>query len=418
MLLYIAVGAWLSYQGHPNAFYQFPAATCALIGFGVALILGMRNVNEQVRTFTLGIGDETVILMCLIFMLAGAFSTVTQAMGGVDATVNMGLSLLPNHLLLPGIFLIACFVSLAMGTSMGTIGTVVPIAIGIASKSGLDVALTVGTVVGGSMFGDNLSIISDTTVAATASQGCDMRSKMRANLKIAIPAALLVLVALYFWGTPSWQPEAFSFSFMKTLPYLVVLILAMLGVNVIVVLMLGIALAALIGFTTGSLDFLQFGKATYEGFESMAEVFFLTVLTAGLAAIATKEGGLHYLLERLNRFIKGKRSAEIGIASFVSIADLCIANNTVAIIVTGKMARTISDTYKLSAPRVASILDIFSCVWQGLIPYGAQMLLAGGLAKLSPFELIPYAWYPMALGVAATLAIVFQWPKANETSGS
>lgn len=406
LLLYMSVGIWFSYQGTDFAFYQFPAASCALIGFGVALLMGYRNVNEQVRVFTQGIGDENVILMCLIFMLAGAFSVVTKATGAIDNTVNLGLSFLPSYALLPGIFLISCLISFAMGSAMGTISTIAPIALGIATKGQIDLPLTMGSIVGGAMFGDNLSIISDTTVAATSTQGCTMREKMKSNIKIAIPAALAVLALLFVFAKPHTSNGIYEFSFLKSLPYAVVIGLALTGLNVVVVLMLGITSAALVGFATDALTFVEFGKATYEGFLSMAEVFFLTVLSAGLAAIATKEGGLDYLLSKLQRLIRSTRTAELGIAALVSLADICIANNTVAIIVTGPMVKQIAERFHIAKARAASLMDIYSCVWQGLIPFGAQILLAGGLSKLSPFSIIPYTWYPMALGIAATLSIV------------
>lgn len=406
LVLYISVGVWCSYQGTEFAFYQFPAASCALIGFGIALLLGYRNLNEQIRTFVLGIGDENVILMCLIFMLAGAFSVITKTTGAIDSAVNMGLYFLPSYTLIPGLFLISCLISFAMGTSMGTISTIIPIALGIASKADLDLALTVGTIVGGAMFGDNLSVISDTTVAATSTQGCTMKEKMISNLKLAVPAALGVLALLCFFSKSGAMVEIQDFSYLKALPYLVVIGLALTGLNVVVVLMLGIASAAFIGIATDSIGFIEFGKATYEGFLSMAEVFFLTVLSAGLAAIATREGGLSYLLSKLQRWIRSKRSAEFGIAALVSLADICIANNTVAIIVTGPMVKEIAERFNIAKARAASLIDVYSCVWQGLIPYGAQLLLAGGLAKLSPFQIIPYTWYPIALGIVATVSIM------------
>jgi Na+/H+ antiporter NhaC len=413
LALYLGMGIWLSWEGHSNAFYQFPAATSALIGFGVALLLGRRNVHEQISTFTRGIGEETVILMCLIFMLAGAFSKVTSAMGGVQASVAAGLALCPAVLLLPGIFLVACFASLAMGTSMGTIGTMVPIALGVASSAELSPALTVGAVVGGAMFGDNLSIISDTTIAATQTLGCSMRSKMKENLKYALPAAFAVCVGLFFAETPAAFAQPESIDWVKTVPYLLVLALALGGVHVIITLLLGIFSAALIGVVAADFSFLQLGQAIYQGFESMAEVFFLTVLTAGLAAIATREGGLDFLLRQLSRMVKSKRGAELGVAALVSTADICVANNTVAILITGPMAKKMCERFRVSASRMASVLDIFSCVWQGLIPYGAQMLLAGALSQLSPFELIPYTWYPMALGLVTLGSILGQRPRGR-----
>jgi Na+/H+ antiporter NhaC len=415
LALYLGMGVWLSWEGHSNAFYQFPAATSALFGFAVALLLGRHRVQEQIATFTRGIGQETVILMCLIFMLAGAFSTVTTAMGSVQASVAAGLALCPAVLLLPGIFLVACFASLAMGTSMGTIGTMVPIALGVATSSEISSALTVGAVVGGAMFGDNLSMISDTTIAATQTLGCSMRSKMRQNLSYALPAALGVCIALFFAATPVALPPQDSIAWIKTVPYLLVLALALAGVHVIITLLLGIFSAALIGLLGGDFSFLQLGQAIYQGFESMAEVFFLTVLTAGLAAIAAREGGLDFLLRHLSRLVTSKRGAELGVAALVSTADICVANNTVAILVTGPMAKKMADRFHVSAARMASVLDIFSCVWQGLIPYGAQMLLAGALTQLSPFEIIPYTWYPMALGVVTLGSILVQTPAGRGT---
>lgn len=413
LALYMGVGIWLSLSGAEFAFYQFPASSSALFGFGVALLIGWRRLNERVKTFTHGIGEETVVLMCLIFLLAGAFSMVTKTMGGVDATVHLGLYLLPKSLLVPGLFLIACGVSLAMGTSMGTISTVVPIAMGMAQSAHVSEALMVGAVVGGAMFGDNLSIISDTTVAATSSQGCDMRSKMLANLPLALLAGALTLVLLYCFAHPASHIDVPAFNFWHTVPYLVVLGLALFGMNVIVVLMIGTAFAALIGIWTDAMSIFEVGRTVYEGFLSMAEVFFLTVFAAGLAALVTKDGGLEYVLSKTRHWVRSKRSAEAAIAGFISLADICIANNTVAIILTGKMAKNIADEHQLPPARTASLLDIFSCVVQGILPYGAQLLLAGSLSAISPFLIMPYVWYPMLLGVVALLAIVFQWPRGQ-----
>jgi len=411
LILYLAIGLYLTYKGEEFAFYKFPAPTCALLGFGMALVLGWRDLHGHVSTFVRGIGEDAVILMCLIFMLAGAFAAVTKAMGGVDATVNMGLSVLPSRLILPGIFLIACFISMAMGTSMGTIGAVTPIAVGLAAKAGLPLPITMGAVLGGAMFGDNLSVISDTTIAATSSQGCRMREKMIMNSKIAIPAALVVTLLFFIFSKPAPVSGDFSFAFIKTVPYLTVLILAVIGVHVIGVLMIGIALAAIIGISSGAITFVGFGTEVYQGFLSMAEVFFLTVLVAGLAGMASEQGGLNYVLGKFWKLIRGKRSAEFGVAGLVSIADITTANNTVAIIISGKMAKNMAQKFEISPRRTASLLDIFSCVWQGVLPYGAQLLLIGGLAKISPFKVIPFAWYPYALAIAATAAIAFKFPK-------
>lgn len=408
LVLYMSVGIWFSYQGTEFAFYQFPAASCALIGFGIALLIGFRNVNEQIQTFTKGIADENVVLMCLIFMLAGAFSLVTKATGAIDNTVHLALYLLPSYALVPGLFIVSCLVSFAMGTSMGTISTVVPIALGIAAQANLDLPLTIGTIVGGAMFGDNLSIISDTTVAATATQGCSMREKMLSNLKLAVPAAVLVLALLFLFSHSTSSGEMKAFSFFKSFPYLLVIGLALTGLNVIVVLMLGIVSAAFVGFASETMGFIEFGKSIYEGFLSMTEVFFLTILSSGLAAITSREGGLDYLLSKLQRWIRSTRSAEFGIAALVSLADICIANNTVAIVVTGPMVKQIAERFGIARARAASLIDVYSCVWQGLIPFGAQLLLAGGFAKLSPFQIIPYTWYPIVLGLVASVSILWE----------
>ncbi|MBT3181003.1 MAG: Na+/H+ antiporter NhaC family protein [Deltaproteobacteria bacterium] len=411
LAFYFGIGLHLTLKGEEFAFYKFPAPSCALIGFAVALAIGWRDLHGHVSIFAKGVGEETVIIMCLIFMLAGAFASVTKAMGGVDSTVNMGLSFLPGRLILPGVFIISCFVSLAMGTSMGTIGAVAPIAIGLSLKAGVPMPIMMGAVLGGAMFGDNLSIISDTTIAATGSQGCEMRSKMLMNLKIAIPAAIVVLILLFVFSKPVVTESIYDYSVVKTFPYIIVFALALMGLNVIAVLMIGIFFATLIGVASGAMSFVEFGKVSYDGFISMAEVFFVAVLVAGLAALATEHGGLDYILRKFQKLLRGKRSAEFGIGGLVSIADIFTANNTVAIVIVGKMAKKIAGKFDISAKRSASILDVFSCVWQGVIPYGAQLLLIGGLAKLSPFTIIPYAWYPFTLAVFAVFAIVFKYPK-------
>lgn len=406
LTLYMGAGIWFSYQGTEYAFYQFPATSCALIGFIVSLLLNFKELDRHIETFISGIGDKNVVLMSLIFLLSGAFSVLTQNIGSVDHSVNMGIAFLPSSALLPGVFLISCLISFAMGSAMGTISTLIPIALGIATKTHSSIPLIVGSVVGGSMFGDNLSIISDTSVAAATSLNCTAREKLWNNFKIAFPASVLVLTALFFAGKTSSIDANVDFSFYKTLPYLIVIALAITGMNVVAVLSLGIASATFIGFTSNSLTVITLGKSLHEGFESMSEVFFLTLLSAGLAAIVTQKGGLQYLLSKLEKRIHSKRSAELGIASLASLADICIANNTVAIIVTGPIVKKIAETYKIEKQRAASLVDIFTCVWQGIIPFGAQILLAGGLAKLSPFHIIPYTWYPIVLGVLAFVSML------------
>lgn len=406
LLLYVGAGLWFMSRGQDLAFYQFPAPSCALFGFGLALLIGHKHLSVHIKTFTSGIGDETVVLMCLIFLLAGAFSTVSQAAGSVNATVNLGVFLLPDSLLLPGLFLISCLVSFSMGTSMGTISTIIPIAIGFSESAGFALPLVAGTVLGGAMFGDNLSIISDTTIAATGTQGCTMREKMSSNLKLAIPAALIVFVALFFIGQSQPKELTADLNLLGILPYVLVIILSLRGVHVVVVLMLGIVASIVVGFLNNSFAIFDVGKIIYKGFEDNSYVFFNTILIAGISAIAAKEGGLDYVLKKLLPFARGKRSAEAVIATSVSLADICVANNTVAIVFTGPVAKRIAKEFGISPARSASLIDVFSCVWQGLIPHGAQLLLVGGLCKLSGFSIIPFTFYPIALGVIALLSII------------
>jgi Na+/H+ antiporter NhaC len=404
--LYIGAGLWFYSQGIELAFYQFPAPSCALFAFALALLLGFRNVRFHIKTFTSGIGDETVVLMCLIFLLAGGFSALSKASGAVESSVNLGIYLLPDQLLLPGLFLISCLIALAMGTSMGTISTMLPIGLGLAESTGLNVALLAATVVGGAMFGDNLSVISDTTLAATGTQGAAMKDKMRANLKLALPAALLVFIVLIFLAEPTAQNLGGDFSLVLVLPYALVLLLALLGVHVIVVLLIGILASSLAGILTNAFSFFALGKIIYEGFISMADVFFVSILIAGLAAIAAKEGGLDWLLAKINPWAKTKRSAEFVIATSVSLADICVANNTVAILFAGPLAKKIADKFAIDKGRSASIIDVFSCIFQGIIPHGAQLLLAGGLCKLSGFAILPYSFYPFALAFFTLASMV------------
>jgi Na+/H+ antiporter NhaC len=411
LFLYLLIGSYFAYQGSSYAFYQFPASSCVLFAFGVALLIGVRRIKEQIQCFLDGIRDEYVVIMLLIFLLAGAFSFMMKSMGGVDSTVNMGLSFIPPKMILPGLFLISCFISISMGTSVGTLSAVVPIAIGFAQTANISLPLTMGVVLGGAMFGDNLSVISDTTIAATSTQQCKMRSKFKMNLKIVLPAVIIVLIALCFVASPQVESKVYIFSYMKILPYLIVFVLSLLGVNVIVVLMTGIFLAGIIGLGTNSINFLDFGKIIHSGFMSMTEVIFLTFFISGLAAIAAENGGIDYILNKLKKHISGKRSAKFGIVALVSLANICTANNTIAIILTGKMAKNISQHFNIQAKRTASLLDIFASAWQGILPYGAQLLLIGGLAQISPFSIIPYSWYSILLGISGVISIIINRPR-------
>jgi len=412
LALFLGSGIYFNMQGVDMAFYQLPAPVAAIVGIILAFVMGKGSIDEKMDTFVSGVGDSNIIIMCMIYLLAGGFSAVASAMGGVDSTVNFGLSIIPPSLILPGIFIIACFVSTSMGTSMGTISAVAPIAVEMAIKAQLPVAVAVGAVVGGAMFGDNLSMISDTTIAATRTQGCEMKDKFIMNFKIALPAAILTIIIMIITGVSGQIPADLDYSVIKIVPYIAVLVLALAGINVFLVLIIGIVLGGIIGLIDGSLTFISFAQTIYEGFTSMQEVFILSLLVGGLAALIAKDGGVDYLLHAITSRIKSTRGAEAGIGALVSVADICTANNTVAIVITGPMAKQIADENGVDPRRSASILDIFSCVWQGIIPYGAQLLLAGQLAQLSPLEIMPTLYYPYLLALAGILAILFGFPKA------
>jgi len=413
LVLFLGTGLYFNMQGVDFAFYQLPSPVAAGVGIIVAFIIAKGSIDEKMDTFVKGVGESNIIIMCIIYLLAGAFSTVASAMGGVDSTVNFGLSILPPSMILPGLFIISCFVSIAMGTSMGTISAVGPIAVDMAAKANLPVAMAIGAVVGGAMFGDNLSMISDTTIAATRTQGCEMKDKFIMNFKIALPAAILTVVIILFSGVSGQVPSGLEYNVIKIIPYIAVLVLALMGMNVFLVLILGTVLAGAIGLADGSFTLLGFSQKIYEGFGNMQEIFILSLLIGGLAALITKEGGLDYLLDFINRRIKSSKGAELGIGALVSVADICTANNTVAIVITGAMAKKISDENGVDPRRSASLLDIFSCVWQGIIPYGAQLLLAGSLSGLSPVQIMPHLYYPYLLGIFTLVAIWLGFPKAN-----
>lgn len=411
LALFLGTGVYFNLKGVEMAFYQFPSPIAAVIGIIIAFIIGKGTMDEKMDTFVAGVGESNIIIMCIIYLLAGGFSAVAQAMGGVDATVNFGLSIIPPSLVLPGLFIIAAFVATAMGTSMGTIASVAPIAVDMAAKANLPLAVAVGAVVGGAMFGDNLSMISDTTIAATKTQGCEMKDKFIMNLIIAAPAALLTIIIMIISGASGQIPPGLEYDLIKIIPYIAVLGLALAGVNVFLVLIIGTVLAGGIGLANGSFTFLSFSQTIYDGFGSMQEIFVLSLLIGGLAAMITKDGGIDYLLDFINSKIRGKKGAELGIGALVSLADICTANNTVAIVITGPMAKEIAEENAVDPRRSASMLDIFSCVWQGIIPHGAQLLLAGSISGLSPLMIIPKLYYPFLLGIVALAAIYFEFPK-------
>ena len=389
-------------------FYKVPVSAAFLLAgvYGVAVARG--PLPERLAAFSRGAGHPNVLLMIWIFLLAGAFAQTARSIGAVDATVALMLSAVPPRWLLAGLFVTACFISMAMGTSVGTIVALVPIGTGIAAQCGIPAPYMAAVVVGGSFFGDNLSFISDTTIASTRAAGCEMRDKFRANLRIVLPAFLAVTV-IYFirGGQVEEAPFTTTAAWYCALPYLLIIVLALFGLNVTLVLSAGIAAAALIGFLSGSLDWTGWLGAVGEGVAGMSDLIIVTLLAGGLLELIRSGGGLDLIINALSRGIRGKRGAEAAIAGIVSLANLCTANNTVAIITTGGIAHDISQRFGVSPKKTASLLDTFSCLVQGLIPYGAQLLMASGLAAISPAAIIPYLYYPFLMGLCAVVSIVF-----------
>lgn len=409
VLMYLGVGIFLQLQGVSMAFYQFPSPIAAFIGIIFAFILFRGSITEKFNTFLEGCGHQDIITMCIIYLLAGAFAGVSKAMGGVDSTVNLALSYIPIHFLVPSIFIVAGFISTATGTSVGAIVSIAPIAVGLAEKSGASLPLVLAAVMGGAMFGDNLSVISDTTIAATRTQGVEMKDKFKVNLYIALPAAILTIILLFIFGTPekTTQIGVLNYSLLKILPYMAVLIMAISGLNVFIVLTYGIVVAGLIGIFYGDFTFLSLSKEIYNGFLGMNEIFLLSLLSGGLATMTAKAGGIQWLINHIQKLIIGKKTAKLGIGLLVSVTDIAVANNTVAIIINGSIAKNISEKYGVDPKESAAILDIFSCVFQGLLPYGAQMLILLNFAheQVSPFNLIPLLWYQIILLVFTLLFI-------------
>lgn len=409
ILLYLGTGIFLNMQGVELAFYQLPGPVAAFAGIVVAFIIFRGTITEKFNTFLEGCGHPDIITMCIIYLLAGAFAVVSKAMGGVDSTVNLGITYIPPHYIAVGLFVIGAFISTATGTSVGAIVALGPIAVGLGEKSGVPMPLILAAVMGGAMFGDNLSVISDTTIAATKTQGVEMRDKFRINLYIALPAAILTIILLFIFARPDVVPEAVShdYNLLKVLPYVFVLVMALVGVNVFVVLASGVLLSGVIGFIYGDFTLLSFGKEIYNGFTNMTEIFVLSLLTGGMAQMVTREGGIDWVINTVQKFIVGKKSAKLGIGLLVSLADIAVANNTVAILISGGISKKISENNEIDLRESAAFLDIFSCVFQGMIPYGAQMLILLGFAagKVSPTQLIPLLWYQLLLAIFTIIYI-------------
>lgn len=435
IVIYLGAGLYFQAQGVEMAFYQFPSVTAMFIALLLAFCQGKGTIDQKFTVFAKGAANENVLTMLMIYILAGAFSTVASAMGGVDATVNLGLSVIPVHFLAAGVFVISAFMGTATGTSMGTISAIVPIAVGVAEKGGLSLPLFLGACVGGAMFGDNLSMISDTTIAATRTQGCEMGDKFRMNFLIVLPAALLTVALLWFSASGGTEVTLHDFELIRVLPYIAVLVLALTGLNAFIVLATGILLSGLVGLFCGipgadgqivPYSLLRWGQDIYKGFTGMNEIMVLSMLIGGLGELIRYHGGIAWLLARVDGLARrlagksgGKGSSRVGescIALLASLADICTANNTVAIILTGGLAREIALKNGIDPRRSASLLDIFSCVFQGLIPWAAQLLLAGSLAKISPLEITINNWYCMLLAVAGILAIILGLPRIKARS--
>ncbi|MBR1485620.1 MAG: Na+/H+ antiporter NhaC family protein [Prevotella sp.] len=393
-------------------FYKVPITVAFVAASVWAVAITRGKLRRRINIFSRGAGTPEMMLMIWIFILAGAFASAAGAMGSIDATVSLTLSLLPSQMLLPGLFLAACFISLSIGTSVGTIVALTPLAAGVAVQTGASVPMLTAVVVGGSFFGDNLSFISDTTIISTQTQGCQPQDKFKVNSFIVAPAVLLVLAAYFVMGQGLQAPDQVPVvDFWKVIPYLMVLATAIAGLNVMAVLTLGIVLTGLIGLTTGAYaDVFGWLQAMGQGITGMGELIIITLLAGGLLELIKHNGGIDAIIGWLTRRISGKRGAELSIGALVAIVDVCTANNTVAIITVGGIAHKIGQHYGLDPRKCASLLDTFSCFTQGLLPYGAQLLMAAGLASVSPLGIIPYLYYPMAIGVAAVLAILLRYP--------
>ena len=394
-------------------FYKVPITVAFMVSsiYAVAIFRG-RPLKERIDIFSRGAASSQMMLMIWIFLLAGAFANSAKVMGSIHATVSLTLNLLPSQMLLAGLFLAACFISISIGTSVGTIVALTPIAVGVAQQTGMDIALMTAVVVGGSFFGDNLSFISDTTIVATSTQGCRLSDKFRVNSFIVIPAALIILIVYFIMGSNVHAAhQANVVEWVKVIPYLVVLVTAIFGMNVMAVLTLGILLTGGIGILTGSFDIFGWMRAMGDGMIGMGELIIITMMAGGMLELIKQQGGIEFIIQRMVKHIHNKRGAELCIGALVGLVDICTANNTVAIITVGGIAKQIGDRYGVDNKKAASILDTCSCFVQGLIPYGAQLLIAAGLASINPVSIIPWLFYPFAIGIAALLAILLRYPR-------
>lgn len=396
-------------------FYKMPVLVAFFIatGFALAFGKGRRSFNDNVELFATGAGHVDIMIMVIIFLLAGAFGNVAKATGGVDSVVNFGLSIIPVNLIIPGVFIICCFISLAMGTSMGTIIAIAPIAIGIADKTGISYPIALGAVVSGAMFGDNLSMISDTTIAAVRTQGVDMKDKFKFNFLLVLPAAIAtaIIFGVLTRGASTGIDDLGSYSIIKILPYLSVLVGALMGFNVVLVLAAGIIFSGIIGMVGGTFDFFGFLEEVQNGMNGMADLSLIAIVVGGLVELIKDGGGIDWLLNTIKLKIKSKKGAELGIAALTSVADISTANNTIAIVMAGPLAKDIAEEYDIDPRRTASLLDVWASVWQGVIPWGGQLLAAAGLASISPFAIVPFCIYPMLMGIMALVGTFTGFPE-------
>lgn len=410
IVIYLGVGIVLHSKGVEMAFYQFPSVVAMTIAVILAFLMYHKTgIDNNFKLFARGAGDENIMTMLMIFLLAGAFSSVAGAMGGVSSTANLGLAIIPPRFIVPGIFIIAAFLSTATGTSMGTVGAIVPIAYNMAKTADLNMSFVVAAVLTGAMFGDNLSMISDTTIAATRTQGVDLKDKFRTNAWISIPSALITLSLMVIFSKGGTATGNLDYNLIKVVPYVLVLGLALLGLNVFAVLIIGIISASAVGVGTGAIGLMEVAAKIWAGYQGMIEVFILSMFVGGLAELTKHYGGLKWIIDKTSKLLKGPKSASVGIAALAALTDAATANNTVAIIVTGEIAKEISEKYKIDPRRTASFLDIFSCIMQGFIPYGAQFLLIASLTKnaVNPTSMIPYNWYLIILGIMSLISVVF-----------
>ena len=411
--LLVFVITFLGVGIYQDDFYALPAPMAVIAGIIVAFLMFKQSINKKIDILLKGCGDDKILTMCLIYLLAGAFAAITSATGSVDAIVNLGLDYIAIQYIYVGIFVIAGFLSVSTGTSVGAIVALAPIVVGFADKSSADLAILCGALLGGSMFGDNLSVISDTTIAATQSLGTKMSDKFKQNIKIAVPAAVLTIIILIFQGVDLTatvtETVVYEYDVIKIAPYVLVIILSIVGLNVFVTLLVGVLAAALLGIAYGDFTIIESTKIAYTGFTNMTEIFLLSLLTGGLAALVASNGGIEFILVNIKKLIKSKKTAELGIAALVSTINMAIANNTVSIIVAGPIAKTINDEYELDNKKTASILDIFACIFQGLLPYGAQVLMILSFSKgsINYMDLVSNTWYLLLLFIVTILYILF-----------